>query len=214
MARVSLTFYPQREETLNVLSHLIGLILSIAGLVLLVVFSSLYGTVWHVVSFSIFGSSMVILYLASTLYHAAKSKAMRRRLNVFDHAAIYLLIAGTYTPYCLVTLNGVIGWVLFGITWSLAAVGISLKIFFTGRFNLVSTISYVLMGWVAVFAAKPLYLNLETTGLWLLVLGGVSYTVGAIFYAIERIPYNHAIFHFWVLAGSILHFLSIFYYLL
>ncbi|MEP0367223.1 MAG: hemolysin III family protein [Cyclobacteriaceae bacterium] len=214
MVKAPLTFYPHKEEILNVITHLAGFVLSVAGLVLLVVFASLYGDAWHIVSFSIFGSSLVMLYLASTLYHSVKSKKWRRKLNVFDHAAIYVLIAGTYTPFCLVTLNGTMGWVLFGITWGLALVGVIFKIFFTGRFNMISTIGYVLMGWVAVIAAKPLYENLETGGLLLLILGGVSYTVGAIFYAIDRLPYNHATFHFWVLAGSLLHFFSVFFYLL
>lgn len=214
MVKAPLTFYPHKEEILNVITHLAGFVLSVAGLVLLVVFSSLYGDVWHILSFSIFGTSLVMLYLASTLYHSVKSKKWRRRLNVFDHAAIYVLIAGTYTPFCLVTLNGTTGWVLFGITWGLALVGVVFKIFFTGRFNMVSTIGYVLMGWVAVIAAKPLYENLDTGGLLLLILGGVSYTVGAIFYAIDRLPYNHAIFHFWVLAGSLFHFFSVFFYIL
>ncbi|MEO9474708.1 MAG: hemolysin III family protein [Cyclobacteriaceae bacterium] len=214
MAITPLTFYPHKEEILNVITHLMGFVLSVAGLVLLVVFASLYGDAWHIVSFSIFGTSLVTLYLASTLYHAVKSKKWRKRLNVFDHAAIYVLIAGTYTPFCLVTLNGTIGWVLFGITWGLALVGVVLKIFFTGRFNVVSTIGYILMGWVAIIAAKPLYENLELGGLFLLVLGGVSYTVGAIFYVMDRLPYNHATFHFWVLAGSLCHFFSVFFYLL
>ncbi|MEQ9307243.1 MAG: hemolysin III family protein, partial [Marinoscillum sp.] len=166
------------------------------------------------VSFSIFGATLITLYLASTLYHAARKKNLRRKLNILDHAAIYLLIAGTYTPYCLVALHGAIGWVLLGVTWGLALIGIILKLFYTGRFNILSTVGYVAMGWVAVLAAKPLYENLESGALIYLILGGVCYTIGAVFYAIERIPYNHAIFHIWVLAGSILHFVSIFFYLL
>ena len=214
MTRTPLTYYSYKEELLNVISHGLGLVLSIAGLALLVTYASLYGTVWHIVSFSIFGSSLVLLYLASTLYHAAKSKVLRRRLNVLDHAAIYVLIAGTYTPFCLVPLNGAMGWVLFGITWGLALAGIILKIFFTGRYHRLSTASYVLMGWVAVIAAKQLFETLDTGGLVFLLLGGISYTVGAVFYMIDRIRYNHAIFHAWVLAGSIFHFLSVFFYLL
>ena len=172
MVQISTTYYSRKEELLNVITHSIGLILSVAGLILLIVFSSIYGNVWHIVSFTIFGSSMVILYLASTLYHAARKKSLRKKLNVFDHAAIYVLIAGTYTPYCLVALNGVIGWTLLGITWGIALVGIVLKIFFTGRYNKISTISYVLMGWVAVIAAKSLYNNLQTEALVYLILGG------------------------------------------
>jgi len=214
MTHSRITYYSKVEEIINVVSHLIGLILSVAALALLATFAGIYGNVWHIVSFSIFGSSLVILYLASTIYHAASSRKWRRRLNVFDHAAIFVLIAGTYTPFCLVTLNGVMGWVLFGIVWGLALVGITLKIFFTGRFNLVSTISYVLMGWVVLIALGPLVDNLSSGGMWFLVLGGVSYSIGAVFYAIDKIPYNHAIFHMWVLAGSILHFISVFFYLL
>lgn len=214
MAQISTTYYSRKEEFLNVITHLIGLILSVAGLILLIVFSSIYGNAWHIVSFTIFGSSMVLLYLASTLYHAAGKKSLRKKLNVFDHAAIYVLIAGTYTPYCLVALNGVIGWILFGITWGIALIGIVLKIFFTGKYDRISTISYVLMGWLAVIAAKSLYNNLQTEALVYLILGGISYTIGALIFAIPKLPYNHAIFHVFVLVGTILHFVSVFFYML
>lgn len=209
-----ITYYRHTEERLNVITHFLGLILSIAGLVLLVTFASLYGTVWHIVSFSIFGVSMVVLYLASTLYHFAKKKSTRRKLNIFDHSAIYVLIAGTYTPFCLVVLQGALGWTLFGISWGLGLIGIVLKLFFTGRFNKLSTISYVLMGWVAIIAANPLIEKLSSEALLYLLLGGIFYTIGAVFYAIEKIPYNHAIFHIWVLFGTISHFIAIFFYVL
>lgn len=208
-----ITYYPLKEEIINVISHLVGLVLSIAGLALLATFSGIYGSVWHIVSFSIFGASMVTLYLASTLYHFSKKKSRRRKLNVFDHAAIYALIAGTYTPFCLVTLNGSLGWVLFGITWGLAVAGIIFKIFYIDRFPKFSTISYVAMGWVAVIAAKPLVDLLSTGALTLLLVGGVCYTIGATFYSFNKLNYNHAIFHFWVLAGSVLHFISVFFLL-
>jgi len=214
MSKYITTYYPAKEEILNVITHFLGLLLSTAALALMVTFASLYGTVWHIVSFSIFGSSLVILYLASTLYHAAHKRKVRKKLNVFDHAAIYVLIAGTYTPFTLVTLNGAMGWVLFGITWGLAGAGIILKLFYTGRFEKLSTASYILMGWVAVFAAKPLIEALSDGGLFYLVAGGICYTIGAIFYSIRKLPYNHAIFHIWVLAGSIFHFVSIFFYVL
>lgn len=210
MSGAFITYYRRKEEVLNVITHFFGFILSIAGLALLVTFASIYGNAWHVVSFSIFGSSMVTLYLASTLYHSARKKTLRKKLNVFDHSAIYVLIAGTYTPYCLVALNGVVGWVLFGIVWGLALAGIVLKLFYAGRFDLLSTIAYVAMGWVAVFAAKPLMQNLEGFSLLFLLLGGISYTIGAVFYSIRKLPYNHAIFHMWVLLGTISHFFSIF----
>ena len=209
-----ITFYERKEEVINVITHFIGLILSVAGLALLVTFASIYGNVWHIVSFSIFGSTLVILYLASTLYHSTKRKSLRRKLNVFDHSAIYLLIAGTYTPFCLVTLHGWVGWTLFGITWGLALGGVILKVFFTGKYNLISTIGYVAMGWIAIVAAKPLYMELNSGGLLFLILGGVSYTIGAVFYMLDKLRYNHAIFHFWVLLGSLMHFISIFFFLI
>ncbi|MCR9250074.1 MAG: hemolysin III family protein [bacterium] len=209
-----ITYYSRKEELWNVLTHLLGLLLSIAGLVLLIVFSSIYGNAWHIVSFSIFGSSMVILYLASSLYHMAKNKKIRRKLNIFDHAAIFVLIAGTYTPFCLVTLNGPMGWTLFGITWGLAIAGIVLKLFFTGKYDLLSTIGYVVLGWIAVIAGKPLLENLDTAALILLLTGGVFYSIGALFYATKKIKYNHAIFHVFVLFGTISHFFTVFYFLL
>ncbi len=206
--------YSQHEEKLNVLSHGLGLLLSVAALVFLVIRAVGHGDVWHIVSFSIYGASMIMLYLASTLFHASKNPVRRRRLNIFDHASIFVLIAGTYTPYLLVTLNGPWGWSLFGVVWGIALVGVVLKIFYTGRFRLASTIMYVLMGWVIIIAIKPLVQNLEPGGLWLLVIGGILYMVGAALYMIQKIPYNHAIFHLFVLLGSACHFFSIYYFVL
>ncbi|MFY0688222.1 MAG: hemolysin III family protein [Cyclobacteriaceae bacterium] len=206
---MTLTFYPKREEVINVVSHLLGALLSIAGLSLLVIFASLYGDAWHIVSFSIFGTSMLLLYLASSSYHAAKTRSLRRKLNILDHSAIYLLIAGTYTPFCLVTLRGPLGWWLFGITWFIAISGMILKIFYTGRFEKISTWSYVLLGWIVVGAGKTIINALETSSLVFLIIGGVCYTLGAILYANHRLPYNHAIFHVFVLAGSICHFFAV-----
>ena len=213
MAKYPVTYYRLREEIINVITHFLGLQLSIGGLVLLIVYASFNGTVWHIVSFSIFGASMVTLYLASTLYHYTKGRSLRKKLNVFDHSAIYILIAGTYTPYCLVPLNGVFGWILFGTTWGLAIIGIILKTFYMEKYSKLSTIGYVLMGWVGFVLVKPLIDSLSTEALIYLLLGGISYTVGAVFYAIRKIPYNHAIFHVWVLIGSVFHFISIFFYL-
>jgi len=206
------TFYHPKEEKFNVWSHFVGLLLSIAALSVLVVKSSLFGNVWHIVSYSIYGASLILLYLASTLYHNSKNPKSRARLNVFDHAAIYVLIAGTYTPFTLVTLHGVTGWVLFGMTWGVAVLGIIFKLFFIGKYDKLSTIMYVLMGWMVVFAIKPLIENLSVEGLIWLSLGGVFYTVGAVFYSREKLAYNHAIFHVFVLLGSISHFISIFFY--
>jgi len=207
-------YYSPLEEKINILSHAIGFILSIVALVLLVIYASLDGDVWHIVSFSIFGSSLIILYAASTFYHRAKNPELRNRLKIFDHAAIYILIAGTYTPFTLVTLKGPTGWVIFGASWAMAITGIILKLFFTGRFNLISTIMYVLMGWIIVFAIKPLINNLPVDGLRWLVAGGIAYTAGAILYSIKKIKFNHAIFHVLVLTGSFCHFMSVFFYVL
>jgi hemolysin III len=207
-------YYSSIEEKVNIISHAIGLILSIVALVLLVTRASLYGDVWHIISFSIFGSSLIILYAASTFYHSAKKPELRNRLKIIDHASIYVLIAGTYTPFTLVTLNGTIGWVIFGTSWGLALTGIILKIFFTGRYNLISTIMYVLMGWVIVFALKPLINNLPFEGFLWLFAGGISYTIGAILYSIKKLKFNHAIFHMFVLNGSFCHFMSVFFYVL
>jgi len=207
-------YYTPSEERINILSHAFGFILSIVALLLLVVRASLYGTVWHIVSFSIFGASLMILYAASTFYHRAKQADLRMRLKIFDHASIYVLIAGTYTPFTLVSLHGTIGWIIFGTSWGLALGGIILKLFFTGKYNLISTIMYVLMGWIIVFAIKPLIANLASEGLFWLVAGGVAYTLGAVLYSIKKIKFNHAIFHLFVLLGSFCHFISVFYYVL
>lgn len=208
------TFYPPLEEKLNIFSHGLGLLLSVAALVLLVVRASLDGNVWHIVSFSIFGTSLVLLYAASTIYHSSKKQKLRLRLQIFDHAAIYVLIAGTYTPFTLVTLNGTTGWVMFGVTWFFALSGIILKLFFTGRYDKLSTIMYVFMGWIVVFAIKPLVHNLPFEGLMWLFAGGISYTVGAVLYSIKKIPYNHVIFHVFVLVGSFCHFMAVYFYVL
>jgi len=208
------TFYPPLEEKINILTHGLGFLLSIVALVLLIVRASTYGNVWHIVSFSIFGTSLVVLYTASTIYHSAKKPKLRMRLQVFDHTAIYVLIAGTYTPFTLVTLSGTTGWVMFGVTWAFALTGIVLKLFFIGRYNNLSTIMYVFMGWIVVFAIKPLINNLPFEGLMWLFAGGISYTFGAVLYSIKSIKYNHAIFHIFVLMGSFCHFMAVYFYVL
>ena len=209
-----ITDYSPLEEKINITSHAIGLILSIVAFVLLVAFANLHGNVWHIISFSIFGASLIILYAASTFYHSAKTSELRNRLKILDHASIYVLIAGTYTPFSLITLKGTTGWVIFGISWGLAFTGIILKLFFTGKYNLISTVMYVLMGWVIVFAIKPLIHHLPLEGLLWLFAGGISYTIGAILYSINKIKFNHAIFHMLVLIGSFCHFVSVFFYVL
>jgi len=214
MKKKGITYYDPKEEKLNVISHGIGLGLSIVALVLLVVYSSLYGSSWHIVSFSIYGASLILLYAASTFYHSAQNPKLRQKLNVFDHASIYVLIAGTYTPFTLVVLNGWVGWTIFGISWGLAVTGVILKLFYTGKYDKISTIAYVLMGWLIVFAIKPLINNLPIEGLLWLLAGGIFYTVGALLYSIKSIKYNHVIFHIFVLLGSFSHFIAVFYYVL
>ena len=207
-------FYSPTEEKINIVSHTAGLVLSLVALVLLLIHASLHGNVLHIVSFGVFGASLVALYAASALYHSAENPALRNRLRVVDHASIYVLIAGTYTPFALITLSGSTGWVIFGVSWGLALSGIALKLFFTGKYNLLSTLMYVFMGWVIVFALKPLINNLAPEGVFWLFAGGLAYTTGAIIYSIKKIPLNHAIFHIFVLIGSACHFVSVYFYVL
>lgn len=207
-------YYPPAEERINIASHALGLALSLVALILLVARAAIYGNAWHIISFSIFGLSLVMLYTASTVYHSSKDPKLRTRLRIVDHASIYILIAGTYTPFTLVTLNGETGWWIFGITWGLALTGIILKLFFTGRFEIVSTLMYVFMGWVIVFAIEPLVNNFSAEGIAWLVAGGVAYTLGAILYGVRIMKYNHATFHLFVLLGSAMHFVSVFFYVL
>jgi len=167
-----------------------------------------------VITFTVFGLSMILLYTSSTLYHSAKDITTRGKLQVFDHASIYVLIAGTYTPFTLIVLPGNLGWIMFGIIWTLALGGVIIKLFFTGRFDILLTIMYVLLGWIVVVVLKPLIANLAIEGVILLFAGGIAYTLGAVIYAIKKVPGNHAIFHFLVLIGSLCHFLSIYFYVL
>jgi len=204
--------YPPREELANRLTHGLGVAFSTAGLVLLVFFSSRYGDAWQVVSTAIFGASLVLLYTSSTLYHSFRSEHLRQVLQKIDHAAIFLLIAGTYTPFSLVTLRGPWGWSLFGVVWGLAVVGVALKFWFAGRFRLVSTLIYIGMGWIVMIAIKPLMAALPSGGMKLLVAGGLCYTGGAAFYLWKRLPYHHAIWHLFVLAGSVSHWAAVFFY--
>jgi len=209
-----LTYYPTTEEKINILTHGLGLLLSIAALVLLVIHASKHGTARHIVSFTIFGASLILLYSASTLYHYSQKPDIRRKLNILDHASIYVLIAGTYTPFTLITLRGWLGWTIFGITWGIAIIGVFFKLFYTGRFDKISTIAYVAMGWIIIFAVKPLIENLPLNGLYWLLAGGIFYTIGAVLYSIKKIKFNHAIFHVFVLLGSFSHFMAIYFYVL
>ncbi|MGB4448580.1 MAG: hemolysin III family protein [Cloacibacterium sp.] len=210
--KTNIQFYSPTEEKLNIWSHAFGIFLSIIALVLLIIKALQQDNIWMMISFPIFGVSLILLYLASTLYHASKEPQKRFKLKVFDHAAIYVLIAGSYTPFTLVSLNGETGWLIFSMVWVMAFTGIILKLFFTGRFKVISTAMYVLMGWLIVFYFQDLTASLLEKGIFYLILGGVLYTIGAILYSIKKIKFNHAIFHFFVLAGSFCHFLSIYLY--
>ena len=202
------------EEWANAITHGVGLLFSVAALALLVVFASLRGDAWHVTASAIFGASLVLLYASSTLYHSARRIAVKRLLRTLDHSAIFLLIAGTYTPFLLVNLRGPWGWSLFGVVWTLAIAGIAAKFWFTGRFPVVSTLIYVAMGWLIIFALRPLLHSLAPGGLWFLLAGGACYTGGLVFYLWKRLPYHHAVWHLFVLGGSACHFFAVFNYVL
>ena len=208
----TLNVYSPLEERLNIYSHAFACVASIIGLFLLLNKAWQLGSVLHAISFSIYCFSMVTLYASSSVYHASQTTERRLKLKVFDHAAIYIFIAGSYTPFTLITLQGSVGWWMFAITWSMAAIGVVLKCFYTGRFKLISTAMYVFMGWIIIFAIEPLQAALATAGLNLLIAGGIAYTLGAIVYSIKIIPLNHAIFHVLVVAGSVLQFFAVFYY--
>ncbi len=202
------------EEIANSVSHGIGVALAIAGVSLLTVFGALYGTVWHIVSFAVFGASMVLLYLASTLFHSVKNPRLKAKLNRFDHSAIYILIAGSYTPISLIALRGWIGWTIFGLIWSMAVAGIVFKIwFYSSKWRNLSAWLYVAMGWLIVFAIVPMIKNVPPVSLWFLLAGGLSYTVGALFYLFPKVPFFHLVFHLFILGGSVCHFFSFLYLL-
>lgn len=201
------------EEIANSITHGVGTALSVAGLVVMVVLAASSGTYVHVVACSVYGASLVLLYLFSTLYHALTNARAKRVFRILDHVSIYLLIAGTYTPFTLVTLHGAWGWVLFGIVWTLAALGIVFKCFFTGRMQGLSTAVYILMGWTAVVAIRPLLHVLPWSGFLWLLAGGVLYTLGVVFYAWHR-KYAHTMWHLFVLAGSACHFVAVCRYVL
>ncbi|MDR2862883.1 MAG: hemolysin III family protein [Puniceicoccales bacterium] len=201
--------YSPGEEIANSVSHGIGIALSIAGLSVLVTFAAIHGDVWSVVSTAIYGASLVVLYSTSTLYHSFRMPSLKQVLRKFDHAAIFFLIAGTYTPFMLGPLRGPLGWSIFGVIWGLALVGIVLKFWFTGRFRALSTGIYIGMGWLIIIAIKPLFAAMTLPGIWLLVAGGLCYTGGVVFYTCRRIPYHHAIWHAFVLFGSVCQYFAV-----
>lgn len=200
------------EEVCNSGSHAIGALLASIGLYELIMMSLAYGSATHVVSTSIYGTSLIMVFLASAVYHASPSR-WRPTLKIVDHACIYLLIAGTYTPVALVVLQGAWGWSIFGIIWGCAALGISFKVFGRGRFRGISTVTYVMMGWLVVIALGPLLDRLDYGGFLLILGGGIAYSVGAIFYAFNR-PFFHVIFHLFVVAAGALHYMAVYYYIL
>jgi len=206
--------YTKGEEIANAITHGIGVLLSIAALVLLIVFAVMKGTALHVVSFTIYGTSMVLLYTASTLVHSFPEGKAKRVFESLDHSCIYIFIAGTYTPILFHIVQGTLGWVLFGVVWGLTVCGIVFKSMFANRFLFTSTILYILMGWCIVFAWNRLANHFDPQGLTLLVIGGVLYTVGTVFYMWRSFPYHHAVWHLFVLAGTIVHFFSILLYVL
>lgn len=205
------------EELANTLSHALGLGLSVLGLIYLVLNSLHYQglqkiDLFQLVSFSIFGLSMIALYASSTLYHAAKEQDKKAKYKMWDHCAIYLLIAGTYTPFLLVTMRETVGWLFFFIIWGIALFGILLKVKFKHRFKFLRVSTYLVMGWLVVLTFSDLKAALDPEGLNLLIAGGIVYTLGVFFYLVERIPYSHAIWHLFVLGGSMCHFFSIYGY--
>ncbi|MBN3525794.1 PAQR family membrane homeostasis protein TrhA [Paenibacillus apiarius] len=201
--------YSRGEEIANAITHGVGVVLSVAALTLLIVFAALYGNPIHVVSFIIYGISMLLLYTSSTLVHSFPEGKVKDLFETFDHASIYLFIAGTYTPLVLIALPKTLGWTLFAIVWALAAGGVVFKAFFTKRFLFISTLLYIGMGWLIVWAWEPLSAAMPPAGLTLLVTGGILYTVGTIFYVWRGFPFHHMIWHLFVLGGSAAHFFAV-----
>ena len=199
----------KREEIANAITHGVGALFAIAALVILIVFSALQGTAWHVSGFTIFGATMVILYVMSTLYHSLTHVKAKKIFRKFDHMSIFLLIAGTYTPFCLSVLRGWLGWTIFGIVWGCAVGGIIVKAFLTGKGELISTILYIMMGWIIIFFIKPVYQYMSLAGFSFLLIGGACYTFGAFFFMKEKIPFNHSIWHLFVIGGSTFHFFAV-----
>jgi hemolysin III len=201
--------YTREEEIANSLTHGMGLLLSVGGLAVLVTFAALHGDARAVTACAVFGSSLVLLYASSTLYHSIQASRLKQAMRVVDHVAIFFLIAGTYTPFMLVNLRGPWGWSLFGVVWALAVAGTTLKLFFTGRFRVLSTLVYLFMGWIVLVAIKPLVEALPRGSLIMLFAGGMAYSMGTVFYLWKRLPYHHAVWHMFVLAGSICHFFAV-----
>ncbi len=206
--------YSVAEEVAHAVTHGIAAVASIVALVLMVALAALHGTALHVAAVSIYGASLVLLYTSSTLYHSIPIESARKVLHTLDHAAIYVLIAGSYTPFALISLEGRTGWLLFGIIWTLAIAGVVFKLFFTGRFDKLSVVLYLAMGWLVVLFGNQVLEALPTGGVILLAAGGLSYSVGAIFYLWRSLRYNHTIWHVFVVGGSLLQFLAVLLYVI
>lgn len=209
MSDNSIKFYSTAEEVTNVVTHGVGMFFSIPALYYLIGLAKDKGTSAHLIGFATFGVSMLILYSASTIYHAVQEPNLRKKLNVFDHASIYVLIAGTYTPFSLVGLEGTWKWSILIVVWGVALCGIIFKLFFTGKFDKLSTLLYVAMGWIIIIAYKPLSENISEESIYWLFAGGIAYTIGAVLYMFRKLPFNHAIFHLFVLLGTGCHFISV-----
>lgn len=207
----SLSQYGRNEEIANVITHGLGIVASVIGLILLIVHANKYGDQWHKAGFIIFGLSLVLMYTSSTMYHLAHSEGKKKRLRKLDHSAIYLLIAGTYTPFLLTSLRGNTGWIMFGIVWLFALVGIVIKLATQIKSKWISAAIYLVMGWLAVFIAQSMIKNLPAISIVYLALGGLFYTFGVVFYIWKNLPYHHPIWHLFVLCGSICHYLSVYY---
>ncbi|TXH74160.1 MAG: hemolysin III family protein [Lysobacteraceae bacterium] len=198
-----------REELFNAITHGVGAAAALAGGAVLITLAALFGDGWQLSAAIVFGITLLLLYSASTLYHAIQHPVAKGRLKVFDHCAIYLLIAGTYTPFTLIGLRGQVGWWLFGTIWALAFFGVIFKLLYTGRFQLISTLVYIAMGWLVILAAKPVMRALDPWTFGWLLGGGVAYTLGTYFYHHPRLPYAHAIWHLFVIAGSVCHYIAV-----
>ncbi|MCX8027379.1 MAG: hemolysin III family protein [Thermodesulfovibrionales bacterium] len=210
----SIRQYTIAEEIANSITHGFGILFSIAGLAVLSAFSSVFGNVYHIVSCSIYGATLILLYTASTLYHTIRDPRAKQIFRIIDHSAIFLLIAGTYTPFTLVTLQGTWGWSLFGTVWGIAIIGIIIQCTRLRKYRFLSIALYLIMGWSIVVAIKPLYSSLPSGGLWLVLSGGLAYTFGVLFYLWKSMRFSHAIWHIFVLAGSILHFFAVLFYVI
>lgn len=206
-------YYEETEEKWNVITHAIGFFLSLIVFPVLMYKAIVSKDLATVLSYAIYGISMILLYAASTLYHSAINRKVRYYLNILDHAAVYVLIAGSYAPISLLVLEGRLGWLVFGISWAIAVFGIIYKVYFIGKYKLLSVGSYVTMGWLLLFFLEPLMFNLPVWGQRWLLLGGIFYSIGAYFFIANKIKYNHAIFHILVLLGSLCHFITVYYHI-